>query len=474
MLKGIFYTAIAKYSGVLISLVIGAILARLLTPEEFGIVALVFVFVTFFNLLGNFGLGPAIVQRKDLSSRDIRSIFSFSLLLAIILSLAFYLSAGWIANFYNEPVLIPIVRILSLSILFNVLRIVPGALFVKKLEFKKIGIINLSVQLLSGIITIILAYSDFGYFALVYKSVLDGVFLFGIYYILNPIRPVIQIIISPIKKIASFSIYQFGFNFINYFSRNLDNILIGKYLGNSALGYYNKSYGLMMLPVGNLTNVITPVLHPVLSNHQDDKPYIYRAYIRVIKILAMIGFPLSVYLYFAAPELIMVIYGSQWRESVPVFQILAFTIGFQICLSSSGSIFQAIDRTDLLFLSGGISACLMISGITYGIFVGKSIEAVGFGLIGAFVLNFFQGFYLLIHYALNQSFIDFMKSFLMPIFVSILVFVCYYFLDNIIFPTHLLGLVFKSLIFGILLILAFLSSKDTRNFLFNKLMPKKH
>lgn len=473
MLKGIFYTAIAKYSGVMISLVIGAILARLLTPEEFGIVALVFVFVTFFNLLGNFGLGPAIIQKKDLSSQDIKSIFSFSILLAIILSLAFFLSAGWITNFYDEPVLIPIVRILSLSILFNILRIVPGALFVKKLEFKRIGIINLSVQLLSGIITIILAYSDFGYFALVYKSVLDGIFLFGIYFFLNPIRPVLQIKMAPIKKIASFSTYQFGFNFINYFSRNLDNILIGKYLGNSALGYYNKSYGLMMLPVGNLTNVITPVLHPVLSNHQDDKPYIYKTFIKVIKILAMIGFPLSVFLYFAAPELIMVIYGSQWGESVPVFQILAFTIGFQICLSSSGSIFQALDRTGLLFLSGGISAFFMISGIAYGVFIGNTIESVGYGLIGAFVLNFFQGFYILIHYALNESFIDFLKSFLLPLFVSFIVFMFLYYFDKINFQSDLVNLIFKSFIFGIILILAFFSSKDTRNFLLSKFKTRK-
>lgn len=472
MLKGIFYTAIAKYSGIIISLVIGAILSRLLTPEEFGIVALVFVFVTFFSLLGNFGLGPAIIQRKDLSSSDIRSIFSFSLIVAIVLSLAFFLSAGWISNFYDEPVLIPIVRILSLSILFNVLRIVPGSLIAKNLEFKKIGVINVSVQLISGIVAIVLAYHDFSYYALVYKSVLDGIILFIIFFVLSPVKPVFPIQRLAINKIASFSAYQFGFNFINYFSRNLDNILIGKYLGNSALGYYNKSYGLMMLPVGNLTNVITPVLHPVLSNHQHDKPFIYKTYLKVIKILALIGFPLSIFLYFAAPQLIIVVYGTQWYESIPVFQILAFTIGFQICLSSSGSIFQALDRTDLLFLSGTISAILMVSGIAYGVFIGSTIESVGYGLVGAFFINFFQGFYMLIRYALKQSFLLFLDSFLFPVLVSSIVCFSLYFFDKVDIEDNIVNLALKAFIFATIVLLAFLSSKDTRKFLLSKVKNK--
>ncbi|SOC80329.1 polysaccharide transporter, PST family [Salinimicrobium sediminis] len=473
MLKGIFYTAIAKYSGVIISLVVGAVLARLLTPEEFGIVALVTVFVTFFNLLGNFGLGPAIVQRKHLTPGDIQSIFSFSLVMGVGLATAFFFSAGLIAGFYEEPELIPIVRILALSILFNIFRIVPSALLLKKLEFKQIGIIKTSVHLLSGLAAIVMAYYNFSYYALVYKSIIDGFLIFIIFFGMVPVIPVLNIRKKPLREIASFSTYQFGFNFINYFSRNLDNLLIGKYLGNANLGYYNKSYGLMMLPVGNLTNVITPVLHPVLSNYQHNKLFIFNTYLKLIKVLAMLGFPLSIFLYFAAPELILIIYGNQWGPSIPVFQILAFTVGFQVCLSSSGSIFQAVDRTDLLFLSGLLSAILMVSGIMYGVFIGGNIEAVGLGLVIAFVLNFFQGFFMVTHYALNQSFLLFLKTLIIPLIASLFAAVPLFLFDQNKLDSDILNLLIKSLIFGVFLVIFFLATPVTREFLFKKIRIKK-
>jgi teichuronic acid exporter len=473
MLKGILYTALSKYSGVFISLIITAILARLLTPSEFGIVALVTVFITFFGLLGQFGLGPAIIQRKDLSNDEIRSIFSVSIVIASLLAAVFFISASSIADFYEETDLIDIVQLLSFSVFFNIVKIVPNSLLLKDLQFKKIGIINVSVQTLTGLITIALAYQGFSYFALVFKSIIDGLFLFVIFFTLRPVKPVLIINKEAVKKIASFSSYQFGFNFINYFSRNLDNILIGKFLGNTTLGYYDKSYALMMLPVSNLTNVITPVLHPVLSNYQNDKLYIYKVYKKIIKILALLGFPLGIFLFFAAPELIKIIFGAQWDASIPVFEILAFTVGFQVCLSSSGSIFQALNRTDLLFLSGTIGAIVMVSGISYGIFIGNSITAVGHGLIVAFTINFFQGFYILIKHALKQSFFDFLKLFFTPLAFTCALFILLYLLNLVPFSNIFLTLFLKVLLLCFILIIAFLSSRNTRDFFLNKIIKKK-
>jgi PST family polysaccharide transporter len=186
-----------------------------------------------------------------------------------------------------------------------------------------------------------------------------------------------------------------------------------------ALGFYDKSYKLMMMPVQNLTHVITPVLHPVLSKHQDDKKIIYNAYYKIVKLLAIIGFPLSVFLYFSATEIITVIYGTQWLESIPVFKLLALTVAIQIVLSSTGSIFQATNRTDLLFYAGLIGTILMLSGIGYGIFIGGNIVDVGYGLIIAFTINFFQALFLLVKYSLGFSYFNFLKVFLFPIIVSI-------------------------------------------------------
>ena len=161
--SGILFTALTKYSGILIGIFVTAFLSRLLTPEEFGIVGLVMVFTTFFNLLSEFGLGPAVIQSKKLNRNDLRSVFTFSVYLAVFFGLVFFLSAPLIAHFYEEPKLIRVTHFLSLAILFNALRIIPGALIMKDLKFKKAALFNIVIQILGGMLAITLAFFDFSY-----------------------------------------------------------------------------------------------------------------------------------------------------------------------------------------------------------------------------------------------------------------------------------------------------------------------
>ena len=406
----LFYTALARYSGVVISIVVSAFLARLLTPTEFGIVAIVTVFTSFFNLLSSFGLGPAIIQNKTLNAQDISGIFSVSVLLSFLFAAFFFLCSWLIADFYKNSALILITQLLAIAVFFYSLRVIPYSLSLKDLDFKRIGLITVVVQLLSGVVAIVLAYKGYSYFALVYKTIFDAVVSAIVFYCLKPIK--MNRKLSAVKKVLSFSSYQFSFNFINYFSRNSDNLLIGRFLSASSLGYYEKSYQLMMMPVANLTYVISQVMHPVLSTYQSDKKKIFEIYSKILKILSLIGFPLSVFLYFSSKNIVLLLYGEQWLQSVPVFKILSISVGIQMVLSSSGAIFQAVNRTDLLFISGLISAVFMVSGISYGVFYEESLIGIGYGLLFAFVINFFVGFYLLIEVALGESIIYFFKCLL--------------------------------------------------------------
>ena len=462
--SGIFYTAISKYSSIVASIFISAVLARLLTPTEFGVVAIISVFISFFNLLSNFGISPAIVQHKSLSENDISSIFSFSIAIGLILSIVFYFAAPIIASFYNEPVLIKLSRLMALAILFNSLQVVPNALILKKLRFKEIGIVRVIVSIIGGVVAIILAYLGFSYYALIVNSILTGFLIFIVFYIMAPVKLSYRIHISSIRKIARFSIFQFFFNFINYFSRNLDNLFIGKYFSPAALGFYDKSYRLMMMPVQNLTFVITPVLHPVLSNYQNDKKVIYNAYYKIVKLLAIIGFPLSVFLFFSTSEIINIVYGPQWGQSIPVFKLLALTIGIQIVVSSTGSIFQATNRTDLMFYSGFIGAILIVGGIIYGVFIGKSLISVGYGLLIAFSLNFLQGFYLLVIKSLKEPFTKLLKVFIFPLILSIGIGIALWLSSRIeinnIFISFALKFGVTIIVFGLILI----SSKENLKF----------
>lgn len=463
--SGIFYNALSRYSNIVASIFIGATLARLLTPKEFGIVAIISVFISFFNLISRFGISAAVVQHKSLTDDDVSSIFSFSIALGLVLAIIFFFLSPFIASFYNEPVLANLSRLMALVIFFNSLQVVPNALNTKKLRFKEIGIISVVVHIISGIVAIILAYLGFSYYALIINSILSGLLIFIAYYYLAPVKPSFLIRFSSIRKIAKFSTFQFSFHFINYFAGNTDNLLIGKYFSSSALGFYDKAYKLMLMPVQNLTFVITPTLHPVLSKYQDDKKLIYNAYFKIVKLLAIIGFPLSVFLYFSSSEIINIMYGPQWDQSIPVFKLLALAVGIQIVLSSTGSIFQATNRPDLLFYSGFLSTILVLAGILYGVFIGKSLVSVGYGILIAFSINIFQGFYLLIEKSLNHSFIQFLKVFIFPVFISIGVAIALWltaqFVVNNIIVSFLLKSAVTTLVFGLILI----SSKENWKFI---------
>lgn len=455
LFSGVFYTAIAKYTNVIFSIIISAVLARLLTPHEFGIVALVAVFVTFFNIIGDFGIGKAVIQNQLLSEYDIKSIFSFSVLIAIAFGLLFYLCGPFIAKFYSESELNKIAKLLSLSVFFHSLQAVPKALLQKELRFKQLGIISVIIQLATGIIAIILAYNDFSYYSLVIRSIINGILLFVIMYFMIPIKIALIINWNSVNKILGFSFYSFGFNFVNHFTRNGDNLLIGKFLGATSLGYYSKAYQLMMLPVSNLTNVLKPAMLPIFSKHQDDLNIIYSNYLKVIKVLSIIGFPLTVFLFFSASEIVTVVYGNQWGETILVFEVLSILIGIQILYSSAGSIFLAINRPKILFYFGLISSFILLIGISLGLYLGQSILAVSYGIVSAFIINFFLIFYLLVRVALKKSLILFFKELIVPIIVSLVTIIIFIIIPVQEVQNVVLSLILKAFI-STLILLVFL------------------
>jgi teichuronic acid exporter len=227
------------------------------------------------------------------------------------------------------------------------------------------------------------------------------------------------------------------------------------------------AYRLMMMPLQNLTHVITPVLLPVLSDYQHDKVRIYNSYMIVVKILAIIGFPLSIFLYFSAENIIYILYGNQWNSSIPVFKILSLTIGLQMVLSSSGSIFQTLDRTDLLFYSGLLSAIITVTGISYGVFIVESIEGVGVGLIVAYSINFFQSFYLLINKAFNKGLFEFLYCFIFPASLATMVFIALFLVKSLSINGHFFNLLLNCIIFSVVLLIGILLNQNIKELIKN-------
>jgi O-antigen/teichoic acid export membrane protein len=443
--SGIMITFISKYSNIFAQLIINSVLARLLLPADFGIIAVITVFISFFNMLGDMGIGPAIIQNKSLDEKEVSDIFKFSIIGAMIIAIGFYFFSYFIAYFYNDKVYIKLGELLSLSVLFSICNIVPNAILYKGHKFKQVGIINIIVNVVVGIFTITLAFNGFSYYSLVFDSILKSLFIFIFCFKACRIKINKGYSYNSVKKIQNYSSFQFSFNFINYFTRNLDNILVGKYLGASTLGYYDKSYKLMLYPVQNLTNVITPVLHPVLSEYQNQKDKIYETYIKVIKVLAYLGVFISIYCFFSANEIIRIMYGPNWDASIPIFRILSITIVIQMVLSSIGSIFQATGYVNKLFSTGVVSACFTVSAIVIGI-VSKSLIILSSGLVIAFILNFIQCFYVLITNVFERSFISFLSQLKNVLLIGVLMVCGYILVSKLVINNVLLSAIFKFII----------------------------
>ncbi|SFD10169.1 lipopolysaccharide biosynthesis protein [Bacillus sp. UNCCL81] len=448
--KGILFSAIGKYSNVLIQLGVTAVLSRILTPLEYGVVAVVNVFLIFFTMLTDVGIGPAVIQNKSLEKKDINSIFSFSLLLSLCLGILFLILAKPISIFYHNPVYTKVCSVLAISIFTTGIIVIPQSLMLKNKDFFEVNMTIVIANAISGVAAIIMAINHFSYYSLLFSYIIKNVIVFFVFYNKVEVKVPLKISLTPLKSIYEFSRNQFMFSFINYFSRNLDNILIGKIISPNALAYYDKAYQLSLYPNQLLTSVIGPVIQPIMSDYQNDRSVIKNVYLKISKILGTIGMPLTVFLFFSANEIIYIMFGNQWAGSVGTFKVLGVSIWIQIILSSTGAIFQSANRTDLLLKAGIFSSILNVSSIIAGIISGR-IEYVALVLVISFLVNFIQANYLLMRVLFESKMREFYKVLYKPFLISLVMiavfFIFSYFHINNIYLSFVIKLFIYLLVF---------------------------
>lgn len=413
LIKGAIFTGLAKYSVMIINIIVTAILARLLPPEDFGTIALTVVVTSFFDILANAGIGPAIIQNKDITETDLPNLFRFSTYLAFVLVLLFGALIYPISIFYGKVELISILFLVTIQLFFNTLNVVPLALLLKEKKFQIIAKNAVCSACICGFFSVLAAFNDWGIYSLLITPIGVSVITFVL-----TVKYNFQIVCfktfavskKSIKKILNFSIYQFLFNFVNYFSRNMDKILLGRYLGFQSLGYYEKSYRLMTLPISTLTNVFTPSLQPVLSDFQNDTTVIRNVYNRISQYLFFVGTILTPFLCFSAKEIILILFGEQWMAAVPVFQVLSVSVPFQMVDSLSGSILQSANKIKYLFKTGIYCAILNLVILVFSLVIFDDIVKISSFISLGFVLNFAISIYYISRYAILQSFKDYFSK----------------------------------------------------------------
>lgn len=430
LFKGVFWSAVEKYSGLVVSLVVSMVLARMLGPKEYGVVAIATVIIAFLQMFCTMGIGPAIIQRTDLTNKELDSIFTFSLSIGTALAVLFFCSSWGIASFYDNPLLVPVCQILSIQLLAASANMVPSALMSRDKRFKEIAKRTLTLQVLTGVVSVIAAFYGAGVYALLISPVVTsiGIFLWNRKYYKVSIDWTYSM--EPIKKIFSFSSYQFLFSLVNYFSRNLDKLIIGRWMNIDALGIYEKSYRLMQLPLQNITGVLHPVMQPVLRDISHNKQDLSVKYAKIVKLIATLSFPIGVILSGMSFEVIRTIFGDRWDAAIPVFSILSLSLPLQMILSTSGAMFLVCNDTKTQFWVGIRNTATTVAGFLIAVYFWNTIEAMAWAWTITLFINFVCSYYIMYRYVFHVSIRPFLKELIKPTIIAIIIYALFWFLNQ--------------------------------------------
>lgn len=410
---GMLQSVLGKFLIYIIQFILMMLYARVFTPEQFGVFAAIQVFVLFFQMLGEIGLGPALINQECISPRERNGVFTVTALIGIVVAIIFYLFSYFLNSYYARTDYQDYGLLLSIAIFFQSLCTMPLVSFQKQRKFITIALIDSVAEIISAIVVLYLAYLGKPLYALASRPLVVAInkFLIMNFFAKNTAIGSCQFgkNIAAVKPLLAFSSYQFAFNFINYFSRNLDNILVAKYMGAISLGVYDKAYQLMRYPLMLLTFAMTPAIQPVISEHRGDVKMVLAIHNEFVKKMSLLGVVVGFAMYIFASPIVTILLGNQWLKVIPILEILAIIIPIQIVLSTSGSFFQAMDRADLLFASGLASAIVNVAAIITGIYIG-TLEAICWGLVVSFSINFIQAYWVMYKYVYRVNFFVFYRS----------------------------------------------------------------
>jgi O-antigen/teichoic acid export membrane protein len=363
---------------------ISILLIRLLSPADFGLVAMANVIIGLAGLLGDLGLCSAIVQKKDLLHEHLDSIFWLNFGLGLIIFLVLTVTSPFAAAFYGEPRVAAIIVVSAMGFVLGPLSSVQMTVLRKELKFRTLGTRQFLAVLPASLISLWLAFTGWGAWSLVLGGLLSPLLMAFAFWNTVSWRPRLKFSFSRLRELMRFGLGLTGFSFFNYFTRNADNLLIGRYLGNVALGLYDRAYSLMLMPLTKVTRVLDASLFPVFSRLQDDNLRFQRAYIRVCRTVALVTLPMSVGFWVLLEPAIVVLYGRQWLGIVPLLQWLVPLGMVQSIGALVGHIYLAKGRTDWMLAwgvaSGTLAVCSFIIGLKWGL-LGVTIAYTVFSML---------------------------------------------------------------------------------------------
>ena len=407
-IKGVVWSGIHKFASMFLNFVSGVVLARLLTPHDYGVIGMLTIFLAVSNTFIDGGFGSALIQKKRPTDEDYSTILYWNIALSFFLYGVLFLCAPLIAQFYNLPLLSDVLRVQGFVLILNATRIVQRNQLRKQLKFKKVAIINCSANAVSLSVTIFLAWKGFGVWALVIQQLLLSFLTTSLYWITSKWRPVLVFSNKSFLELFNFGGFILLANLLNSLCNNIQGLLIGKVYNSSTLGIYTKARRTELLSSTFISSVLNQVSYPVLSEAQNDKHRMISIMKHFIGISAYVTFPLMFLLILLAHPLFLFLYSERWIASVPYFQLLCIA-GIATCLQNINYFaIAAIGKSKILFnwtlIKRFLGLLFVVGGLwiygIYGLLIGSVASSWSIYLINAGLVSKYIG------YTLKQQFND--------------------------------------------------------------------
>lgn len=359
-LRGTLWSSIERFSVQGVMFVVMIIMARILTPEDYGLVGMLTIFIAISQSLIDSGFSQALIRKQDRSEIDNSTVFYFNIAVGVILYLILFFSAPLIAKFYNEPILVPITRVISLSILINSFVVVQRALLTVNIDFKTQAKASFSAAIASGIVGITMAYTGWGVWAIVWYQITNLAVNVGLLWIFSKWRPQLVYSWQSFKELFFFGSKLAASGILDTLYNNIFLIVIGKIFKASDLGYYTRAQQFAAFPSSNLTGIIQRVTFPVLCTIQDDDERLQSVYRRFLRLSAFLIFPLMIGLAAVAKPLVLLLLKEQWEFAATLLSIICLSMMWYPIHSINLNLLQVKGRSDLFLKLEIVKKCVGI------------------------------------------------------------------------------------------------------------------
>ncbi len=413
--------------------IIGIVLARLLIPEQFGLVGMLMIFMAVAQTFLDSGFGAALIQKKEATQKDICSIFYFNILIGLVVAGLLCLAAPWIASFYRQPVLTPLTRVMSLVIIINSFGLIQSTILSKEIDFKtqtKVGLIS---NVLSGVIGVTLAASGFGVWSLVVQQISSAFFRTVSLWFWNVWRPALVFSLVSLRGMFSFGSRLLVSGLLEQIFRNIYLLVIGKLFLPADLGFFTRAKSLQEVPSQTLPEIVYRVTFPVFATIQDDPARLKRGMKKVLTILALVNFPMMIGLAVIARPLVVALLTERWADSIPYLQLLSFLgLLYPVHLINL-TLLQALGRSDLFLRLEIIKKVLIV--INVAVTWRWGISAMILGMIVNSVISYYLNSYysgVLIDYSIREQLLDLSPYFMIAVLMGMGVYVA----GLLPFPNH--------------------------------------